>query len=34
MLSEADDRVRAVLAKLLKRHKEGAIGLVPCPEPR
>jgi probable phosphoglycerate mutase len=32
MLSEADDRVRAVLVKLLKRHKEGVIGLV-APEP-
>jgi broad specificity phosphatase PhoE len=32
MLSEADDRVRAVLLKLLKRHKEGVIGLV-VPEP-
>ncbi len=32
MLSEADERVRAALAKLLKRHKEGAIGLV-LPEP-
>lgn len=32
MLSEADDRVRAALVKLLKRHKEGVIGLV-VPEP-
>jgi len=32
MLSEADDRVRTVLVKLLKRHKEGVIGLV-VPEP-
>ncbi len=32
MLGEADDRVRAALVKLLKRHKEGIIGLV-LPEP-
>ena len=32
MLSEADDRVRAALVKLLKRRKEGVIGLV-VPEP-
>jgi phosphoserine phosphatase len=32
MLGEADDRVRAALVKLLKRHKEGAIGIV-LPEP-
>ena len=32
MLSEADERVRAALVKLLKRHKEGVIGLV-VPEP-
>ena len=32
MLSEADERVRAALVKLLKRHKEGVIGLV-LPEP-
>jgi len=32
MLGEADDRVRTALAKLLKRRKEGAIGLV-LPEP-
>ena len=32
MLSAADDRVRTVLVKLLKRHKEGVIGLV-VPEP-
>jgi probable phosphoglycerate mutase len=32
MLSDADDRVRAALAKLLKRHKEGVFGLV-LPEP-
>jgi broad specificity phosphatase PhoE len=32
MLSAADDRVRTALVKLLKRHKEGAIGLV-VPEP-
>ena len=32
MLSEADDRVHTALVKLLKRHKEGAIGLV-MPEP-
>lgn len=32
MLSDADDRVRAALVKLLKRHKEGVIGLV-VPEP-
>jgi broad specificity phosphatase PhoE len=32
MLSAADERVRAALLKLLKRHKEGVIGLV-VPEP-
>jgi probable phosphoglycerate mutase len=32
MLSEADERVRAAMTKLLKRHKEGAIALV-LPEP-
>ena len=32
MLSEADDRVRTAVVKLLKRHKEGVIGLV-LPEP-
>ena len=32
MLSAADDRVRAALVKLLKRRKEGVIGLV-VPEP-
>ncbi|MCE5303644.1 MAG: phosphoglycerate mutase family protein [Planctomycetaceae bacterium] len=32
MLSEADDRVRAALVKLLKRRKERVIGLV-LPEP-
>ena len=32
MLSQADDRVRAALVKLLKWHKEGVIGLV-LPEP-
>lgn len=32
MLSEADDRVRTAVTKLLKRHKEGVIGLV-VPEP-
>jgi broad specificity phosphatase PhoE len=32
MLSEADDRVRAAFAKLLKRHKEGVVGVV-LPEP-
>lgn len=32
MLSDADERVRAALVKLLKRHKEGVIGLV-VPEP-
>jgi broad specificity phosphatase PhoE len=32
MLSAADDRVRAALVKLLKRHMEGVIGLV-LPEP-
>jgi broad specificity phosphatase PhoE len=32
MLGEADGRVRAALTKLLKRHKEGVIGLV-VPEP-
>ena len=30
--AEADERVRAAVAKLLKRHKEGMIGLV-LPEP-
>jgi broad specificity phosphatase PhoE len=32
MLSDADDRVRAAVVKLLKRHKEGVIGIV-VPEP-
>jgi len=32
MLSEADARVRTAVIKLLKRHKEGVIGLV-VPEP-
>ena len=32
MLSEADERIRMALVKLLKRHKEGVIGLV-VPEP-
>lgn len=32
MLGQADERVRAALVKLLKRHKQGAIGLV-VPEP-
>jgi broad specificity phosphatase PhoE len=32
MLSAADDRVRTAVVKLLKRHKEGVIGLV-LPEP-
>lgn len=32
MLAQAEDRVRAAISKLLKRHKEGAIGLV-VPEP-
>jgi phosphoserine phosphatase len=32
MLGQADDRVRAAMAKLLKRHKEGVIGVV-VPEP-
>jgi broad specificity phosphatase PhoE len=32
MLSDADDRVRAALVKLLKRRKKGVIGLV-VPEP-
>ena len=32
MLGEADDRVHTALVKLLKRHKEGAIGLV-LPDP-
>jgi broad specificity phosphatase PhoE len=32
MLDEADERVRAALTKLLKRHKEGVVGLV-VPEP-
>jgi broad specificity phosphatase PhoE len=32
MLSAADDRVRAAVLKLLKRHKQGVIGLV-VPEP-
>jgi probable phosphoglycerate mutase len=32
MLGEADARVRAALTKLVKRHKEGVIGLV-LPEP-
>jgi len=32
MLSQADERVRAAMTKLLKRHKEGVIALV-VPEP-
>ncbi len=32
MLNEAEQRVRAALTKLLKRHKEGVVGLV-VPEP-
>ena len=32
MLSQADERVRTAMIKLLKRHKEGVIGLV-LPEP-
>ncbi len=32
MLGEADERVRTALVKLLRRHKEGVIGLV-LPEP-
>jgi broad specificity phosphatase PhoE len=32
MLGEADDRVRTAIVKILKRHKEGALGLV-LPEP-
>ncbi len=32
MLSEADDRVRACMTKLFKRHREGVIGIV-LPEP-
>jgi len=32
MLSEAEDRVRAAMTKLLKRHKEGVIAVV-LPEP-
>jgi len=32
MLGEADDRVRAAITKLIKRHKEGTIGIV-VPEP-
>jgi probable phosphoglycerate mutase len=32
MLGEADERVRVALVKLLRRHKEGTIGLV-LPEP-
>ncbi len=32
MLSEADDRLRTAVLKLLKRHKEGVIGIV-LPEP-
>lgn len=32
MLSQADERIRLALVKLLKRHKEGVIGLV-VPEP-
>lgn len=32
MLGEADERVRAAVTKLLKRHKQGVIGLV-LPEP-
>jgi broad specificity phosphatase PhoE len=32
MLAEAEERVRAVMTKLLKKHKEGAIGVC-IPEP-
>lgn len=32
MLSDADERVRTAMSKLLKRHKEGTIGVV-APEP-
>lgn len=32
MLSQAEERVRTAMARLLKRHKEGTIGLV-IPEP-
>lgn len=32
MLSEADDRLRCALTKILKRHREGAIAIV-LPEP-
>ena len=32
MIEQAEDRVRTAMAKLLKRHKEGAVGLV-VPEP-
>ena len=32
MLGEADDRVRTGVLKLLKRHKDGVVGLV-LPEP-
>lgn len=32
MLEQVEERIRPVLARLLKRHKEGAIGLV-VPEP-
>ena len=32
MLDEADERVRLSMGKLLKRHREGVIGLV-VPEP-
>jgi broad specificity phosphatase PhoE len=32
MLGEADERVHAAMAKLVKRHKEGVVGLV-VPEP-
>jgi len=32
MLSEAEERVRASMNKILKRHKEGAVGVV-VPEP-
>jgi phosphoserine phosphatase len=32
MLADAEGRVRAALAKLVKKHKEGTIGLV-VPEP-
>jgi probable phosphoglycerate mutase len=32
MLSQAEDRIRATMIKLVKRHKEGTIGLV-VPEP-